>query len=180
MREGPPAIGRIPPPSFLSAAKPEEKAARNSDSFRSFRQAPPRPSSLREPRGICTGEPIGARPRAFRSGAAARAFSHRWRSSLAPKWRTARRTSDTRLNGALLAQFPPAPAPGRAGTVREKSDIVLTGRLASCYCFSELNSKPASASRRARPRDARDSARNEIEVKPLKTNDPAKWPVSHA
>jgi hypothetical protein len=68
-----------------------------------------------------------------------------------------------------------APVEGRGA--RQDNRLFLDGRAGVCYCFSESAARPAR--RFMGPDGACDSMRNEKWGKPLKTNNCAKWSISH-
>ena len=68
------------------------------------------------------------------------------------------------------------PSARRVSSEGPRIDNFLTDRARVCYCFSEFSG--ALAGRFMGPGRARDSARNEMGVKPLKTNNSAKWSIS--
>jgi hypothetical protein len=69
-----------------------------------------------------------------------------------------------------------APVEGRGA--RQDNRLFLDGPAGVCYCFSELSGKAGAPFHAGRDGGC-DSMRNEKAVKPLKTNNPAKWPISH-
>jgi hypothetical protein len=69
-----------------------------------------------------------------------------------------------------------APVEGRGA--RQDNRLFLDEPAGVCYCFSELSGKASPPFHVGRD-GACDSARNEKGVKPLKTNNSVKWPISH-
>jgi hypothetical protein len=87
-------------------------------------------------------------------------------------WQAAR---SRRLSHVKFWLFPSAAkAPGRGRLAENRR--CLDKRRGAHYGFSEMSRRARSRLRTGTDSGARDSQRNEKAVKPLKTNNPAKWP----
>jgi hypothetical protein len=83
------------------------------------------------------------------------------------------------LQRRTSSSAPAAQAPGRGTGAPGKNRHLLDKLSAQCYRFSELSDKAGSRFRQRRQQQLSRFSRNEMEIKSLKTNDSAKFSISH-